>query len=102
MLEFIDDTANQRCVCKSDKMATNLIIEKELGGFIFFIVKVEVGTVPNQLNGRYSSIAEAKKAVTKYLHNKRETQAVRRENFSKERQQRKAVENGPKLNTKDS
>jgi hypothetical protein len=83
-------------------MTTNLIIEKELGGFIFFIVKVEKGLVPKELNGRYSSIAEGKKAVTRYLHNKRETATVRRDNFSKQREQRKAIEDGAKLKPEDS
>jgi|TARA_R110000803_G_scaffold41076_6_gene88474 aminoglycoside phosphotransferase (APT) family kinase protein len=102
MTEFIEETVNQRCVCKSNKMQSNIIIEKELGGFIFFVVKVEKGSVPKELNGRYSSMIKAKKAVGDYLKDKRETSTTRRENFGKEFDERKKVKDAAELKSKDS
>ena len=39
MIEFIEDTAKQRCVCKTDKIKTDIIIQKSNDGFIFFEIK---------------------------------------------------------------
>ena len=89
MLEFIEDSPNQKAVCKSDKMTTDIIIQKSQDGFIFFEIKFEKGSVPAELAGRYSSIPNAKKAVTQYLSQKKETKAARRESFNKAREERK-------------
>ena len=99
MLEFIEDTVNQRCICKSDKLVTEVVIEKSKDGFIFFEINFSQGIKPNELSGKYSSMREAKKAVTKYLANKKESKAARRENFAKERKERK-VKNGSKVEAK--
>lgn len=99
VVEFIEDTVNQRCVCKSDKLVSDIIIEKSQDGFIFFEVKMTKGQVPTELSGKYSSIRSAKKAVESYLQNKKESVAARRENFAKEREERKkrdASENNTK------
>lgn len=101
-VEFIEDTVNQRCVVKSDKMVSNIIIQKDRSGFIFFEVKVEVGSVPAELSGKYSSMLKAKEAVALYLHNVKETIAARRENFAKEREERKARQNAPVTDPEDS
>jgi hypothetical protein len=89
MLEFIDDRPNQTSVCKSDKMTTDIIIQKSQDGYIFFEIKFEKGSVPAELAGRYTNIPNAKKAVTKYLAKKKETKAARRESFNKAREERK-------------
>ena len=99
MVEFIEDTVNQRCVCKSDKLVSDIIIQKSQDGFIFFEVKFEKGLIPTELSGKYSRIRSAKKAVESYLLNKKESKAARRENFAKEREERKkrdASENNTK------
>jgi hypothetical protein len=101
MLEFIEDTDNQRCICKSDKLVTEVVIEKSKDGFIFFEINFSKGTKPEELSGKYSSMREAKKAVTKYLANKKESKAARRENFAKELKERK-VKNGSKTEAKGS
>lgn len=102
MVEFHEDTVNQRCVCKSDKLVSNIIIEKSQDGFIFFEIKFEKGLIPAELSGKYSSIPNAKKAVENYLRNKKETNAARREYFNKARQERKKQQDGSKNNTKGS
>lgn len=102
MVEFNEDTVNQRCVCKSDKLVSNIIIEKSQDGFIFFEVKFEKGLTPAELSGRYSSIHSAKKAVENYLRHKKESTAARRESLSKAREERKKRQDGSKNNTKGS
>ncbi len=102
MVKFEEDTVNQRCVCKSDKLVSNILIEKSQDGFIFFEVKFEKGVVPAELSGKYSSIKQAKKSVEKYLNSKKETTAARRENFSKAREERKKQKDGSENNTKGS
>lgn len=102
MVEFIEDTANQHCICKTDKLKCNIIIEKEIGGFRFFIIKVDAGQVPKELSGRYSSMPEAKKAVGNYLRNKKESKTVRRDNFAKKFDERKKVKDATELKPKDS
>ena len=89
MIEFIEDTAKQRCVCKTSKLNTDIIIQKSNDGFIFFEIKFTKGSPPAELSGHYSSILKAKEAVEHYLNNRKETPTVRRDNFSKARQERK-------------
>ncbi len=101
MVEFIDDNRNQRSVGKSDKMVSDIIIEKSQDGFIFFEVKFEKGAVPSELSGKYSNIKSAKKAVEKYLNSKKETKAARREYFNKAREERKK-QDASENNTKGS
>lgn len=101
MIEFQEDTVNQRCVCKSDKLVTDIIIQKSQDGFIFFEVKLEAGAAPAELSGKYSSMKTAKKAVENYLRNKKESKAARRENFAKAREERKK-QNASENNTKGS
>lgn len=100
-VEFIEDTVNQRCVVKSDKMVKDIIIQKDRSGFIFFEVKFEAGQVPQELSGKYSSMLRAKEAVASYLNNMKETLAARRENFAKEREERKARQNAPVSDAED-
>lgn len=101
MVEFIEDPEKQTCICKSDKMVTDITIIKEFGPYAGFVVEVSKGSVPSELGGRYSNIAAAKKAVVRYLNNKKETVAARRQNFHKERAERK-TKNGSKDRTEDS
>lgn len=99
--EFIEDPAKQTCVVKSDKMVTDIRIQKDRSGYIFFEVTLEKGQVPEALSGKYSSMAKAKAAVAHYLDNKEETKAARRENFAKEREERKALRNGSVADAED-
>jgi len=89
MVEFIEDTVNQRCVCKTDKLATDIIIQKTNDGFIFFEIKFEKGILPEELKGRYSGIPAAKKAVGSYLNKKKMSKTARRNYFTEAREERK-------------
>lgn len=100
-IEFIENPDAQTCVVKSSKMIHDMHIVRAFGGFAGFVFKVEKGVVPNELSGKYSNMVEAKRAATKYLNNKKETVAARRENFRKERAERK-LKDGSTARSKDS
>jgi|TARA_R110000868_G_scaffold398920_1_gene672370 hypothetical protein len=101
MVEFIEDTLNQRCVCKTDKLNTDIIIQKANDGFIFFEIKFENGLLPEDFRGKYSGIPSAKKAVENYLKDKKESKTVRRDNFTKAREERKK-QDGAEIKSKGS
>lgn len=101
MVEFIEDTVNQRCVCKSDKFVNDLIIEKSKDGFIFFDIRFAKGQTPQQLSGKYSSLNSAKKAVEAFVRNAKESKASRTAYFNEKREERKK-QNGSKDQPKDS
>ncbi len=99
MIEYDHDTENQRCVCKSDKMLTEVYIEKEEGPFRFFIFRFEKGQVPHKLAGRYSSIPAAQRDLEHYLR----TKPVTKNKRVKERADRREKErNAAKLESKGS
>jgi len=102
MVEFFHDTQNQTCVCKTDKMTTPITISKEIGGYCFFVITFEKGSVPVELSGRYSSIPKAQAAVEKYLRNKRKSATVRRNEFSEDFDKRKKVKDAAKSKSKGS
>jgi hypothetical protein len=77
-------------------MLTALTIQKDRSGFIFFEIVTEKGPTPAELSGSYSSIPKAKEAVEHYIRNMKETIGARRENFAKEREERKALKDVPK------
>lgn len=91
MVEFIEDTVNQTCACRSDKLVTDILIEKANDGFVFFEFKVTKGSVPKELSGKYSSINKAKEAVTAYLNQKSESVAAKRAYFAKSLEERKEL-----------
>lgn len=102
MVEFIHDTENQRCECKTDKLIGSIHIVKERGGFRFFVIQVESGSVPKELSGRYSSIQKAQAGVKKYLANKPQTPHARRKEFGDNYEKRKKAKDGAKLKSEGS
>lgn len=91
MPEFIEDTVNQTCICKSSKLVTDILIKKSDDGFSFFDIKVTKGSVPKELSGKYSSINKAKEAVTVYLNRKNDTVAAKNVYFAKSLEERKEL-----------
>lgn len=97
MVDFEEYPEKQICICRCpEKMLTALTIQKDRSGFIFFEIVAEKGSTPTELSGSYSSIPKAKEAVQHYIRNKKETIGARRENFAKEREERKALKDAPK------
>jgi hypothetical protein len=91
MLTIEEFPDKQLCHITSEKMSAKITIKKASDGFIFFDVKFDRGAVPNELSGKYSSMAKAKEAVLSFLNNRKETESARRENFAKEREERKKL-----------
>lgn len=89
MVDFIEDPANQTCLCVSDKIKTEVTIKKSLGNNSFFEIHYASGSVPQQLAGRYTTMKTAKDAVQQYLDSIRKSSAVRRDEFAAEREKRK-------------
>jgi hypothetical protein len=102
MVDFFHDTENQRCVCKTDKLKSEITIEKELGGYRFFIITFSSGKVPAELSGRYSSIPEAQKAVEQYLRNKSKSSTIKRDEYAEDFMKRKKVRDAAKSKPKSS
>jgi hypothetical protein len=97
MVEFEEYPEKQICICRCpSKSVTALTIQKDKSGYIFFEILAEKGPIPKALEGKYSSIPKAKKAIEAYFLNKEETIAARRENFAKEREERKALKDAAK------
>lgn len=97
VVEFEEYPDKQVCICRCPaKMVQALTIRKDRSGFIFFEIVPDQGPTPAELSGKFSSIPKAKEAVEFYLRNKKETVAARRENFAKEREERKALKDAAK------
>ena len=86
MIDIETDTVNQRCVIKSDKMVSEVYVQKEESGYSFFRVRFEKGSVPSELSGRYSSLDKGKEAVEHYLRNKVKTKTVQRNEYADQRE----------------
>jgi hypothetical protein len=99
MIDIETDTVNQRCVIKSDKMMSEIYVEKENSGYIFFIIKFEKGKVPQELSGRYSSLEKGKQAVESYLRDKVKTKSLQRTEYAAKRE---IERNGSKYRSESS
>ena len=99
MIDIETDTVNQHCTIKSDKMVSEIYVEKEVGGYIFFKVRFEKGIVPEELSGRYSSLQKGKEAVETYLRNRVKTKTVQRNEYADQREKER---NGSKSKSESS
>lgn len=95
-ITFEEDRDAQICICRSDKLVTAIHISRVMNGYGLFVVSMEKGSAPAELSGQYTSLDKAKAAVAKYVSNKKESVAARRENFAKEREERKALKHAAK------
>lgn len=96
MIEYDHDTVNQYCVCKSDKLLTEVYIEKEVGGFKFFTIRFGKGTLPKELSGRYTTISNAQRHLERYLRGKPVSKMKRVKDRADEREkQRNASKSKP-------
>ena len=99
MIDIETDTVHQRCVIKSDKMVSEVYVQKEESGYSFFRVRFEKGSVPSELSGRYSSLDKGKEAVEHYLRNKVKTKTVQRNEYADQREKER---NGSKSKSESS
>jgi hypothetical protein len=99
MIDIETDTVNQYCVIRSDKMLSEVYVEKEESGYAFFRIRFEKGSVPEELSGRYTSLEKGKQAVENYIWSRKKTKAVLRNEYADKRE---IERNGSKSKSKDS
>lgn len=80
-VKFQEDWSNLTCLCTSDKMSTVVRIDRIRDGYGLFQITFEGGQLPEQLSGRYSTLAAAKGAFLSYEASRTETEAVKRKYF---------------------
>ena len=74
----------------TDKSRTNYSIVKDRSGHIFFQFKIDKGTLPDELKGKYSSIQKGVEAFQSYERRMNQTQASKNEELDKARKSRRA------------
>ena len=92
----------QEVVVRSNKTEKALIVYKPQDGFKFYAVKYENGAqVPQELNGRWTGIDSALKAVTRHLELKKPTPRKTVNDRSKARKADKEKLDASELSTKN-
>lgn len=99
MIEYEHDTVNQVCVCRTDKMLTEIYIEKCKGGNILFEFRFEKGNVPHDLSGKYTTVQTAQRALERYLSNKPVSKRKRVKEYGDKREKER---NAAKLESEGS
>jgi len=92
----------QQITVRSDKTEKALVVYKPQDGFKFYAVKYESGApVPAELNGRWTGIESALKAVTSHLALKKPTPRKAVNDRSKARMAEKEKLDAPELNSEN-
>lgn len=73
-------TASVACPTKSKATYT---VATAPGGYIFYEVGISKGSVPKELQGKYSGLEVAVKAISKYLEHKETSKIIKVENNRK-------------------
>lgn len=89
MIEYEEYSEKQLCICNTEKLKTKVFIEKEPGGNIFFKFRFEVGVLPSELSGRYTSIKKAQIGLENYLRNKPKSKSIRRDEHADMREKQR-------------
>lgn len=77
--EKLDENDKPYLLIKSEKRNTDYIIRKTRDGFVFYEIAVTSGAIPASLQGMYSSIDLAFRALKEYLRSAPESKAVQRD-----------------------
>lgn len=85
------DLEKQFARIESVKHKTDFVIGKTRSA-MFFSIRTTVGTLPNVLAGKYTTLEKAIEAVEQFVRNSKETFAVKSDRLHEERQQRKDAE----------
>lgn len=99
MVEYEEYPEKQVCICTTEKLKTKVIIQKSVGGNIFFEFKFEKGKIPQELSGRYTSIKKAQIGLEKYLRKQPKSKTVLRDERAELREKER---NAAKLESKGS
>jgi len=81
---------DNKAICKTDKRKETYEICKDRSGFITFEFHVSKGQLPEILRGKFTSIEKAVKAFEEWDRKIRHSQAVKDEEFAKNREKRRA------------
>lgn len=73
----------------SDKYKQTFTVDKTEDGFIFYEVRVSKGSVPAQLQGKFSRMSDAVKAVEHYIKYAPVSKAVERDRKTEVRERAK-------------
>lgn len=73
----------------SDKFNHQFKVEKTFDGFVFFKISVTRGTLPKELEGRYTRAKDAIKAVISYEETAKPTATVERDRKAEKRKAQK-------------
>jgi len=75
---------------KSDKFKNHFTIKPTQDGYVFYGIFVASGSVPKELQGRYSSMKKALEDLTRYERHATKTATVKRDENTKAKQKAKA------------
>lgn len=92
-VEFIPDRANDDkprvLIWDEEKFNHKFEVKPAIGGWVFYVVGVTDGPVPQKLSGKYSRMSYAVKAVEDYINDAKPTKSVKRDQWNKAREKRK-------------
>lgn len=77
-------------ILKTNKSMLEYKIVKDISGFIFFEFKVDKGTLPQELKGKYTSLDKAIEAFKAYERGMKQTQPAKRQEIAEEKEIRRA------------
>lgn len=93
----LDPEGKEILVVTTPKTNCTYYIQKSVDGFTFYDILVDHGSVPKGLSGKYTGPDNALKALTKHIHQMKDTATVKRDKYQAERKKRNAT----KLRTDD-
>lgn len=70
---------------KSDKFNHEFIVAPQIGGYVFYDIRVTKGNLPKELSGRYTRMKAAVDAVIKYEHKATPSRTVERDRKAEKR-----------------
>ena len=76
-----------------EKSKATFTIQTAPGGFIFYRVISDLGRVPEDLAGKFTSIENAQRAIRTYFNNMKPSTGVRRDEVRARIEQKKAEKN---------
>lgn len=82
-----------KTIISSDKYVGKFVVEKAIGGFIFYQVHLTKGAMPPQLKGNYTSMKSAVDSVREFLRTAKDTRQATQKYFREKSAKRREKEN---------
>lgn len=77
-------------VLATDKRAEKFILEKDKSGYAHFVFRVSKGLVPEQLQGKYTSLRKGIEAFKSFEATTKQSDAMRQKELQEFREKRRA------------